>query len=158
MTHFQFRFMSPCLMWNSPLSCIVQKSTEFYPAVCIYEKDLKKIWMNLGFYQLYTEMGPLLYSCPIRKTARNFNQPMCKAAKTTIVEVCMSHQSWFPRCCNIQTDRGIQRDRNVPLKQHAHSVWLELTRVYMVHIFNTITTFLQIYLGLAQPHYKLFFK
>lgn len=24
----------------------------------------------------------------VRKTARNFNQPMCKAAKTTIVEVC----------------------------------------------------------------------
>lgn len=27
----------------------------------------------------------------VRKTARNFNQPMCKAAKTTIVEVCISH-------------------------------------------------------------------
>ncbi|KAJ3603875.1 hypothetical protein NHX12_028616 [Muraenolepis orangiensis] len=25
-----------------------------------------------------------------RKTARNFNQPMCKAAKITVVEVCMS--------------------------------------------------------------------
>ena len=98
-------------------------------------------------------MEPLLYSCPIRKTARNFNQPMCKAAKTTIVEVCLI-KIVFSDASNIQSDRGIQRDRNVPLK-HVHSVWLELTRGYVVHIFNTITT-LQIYLGLAQRYYYLF--
>lgn len=32
-------------------------------------------------------LSPLSSFLTFRKTARNFNQPMCKAAKTTIVEV-----------------------------------------------------------------------
>lgn len=66
-----------------PLHCIL--CTNYY----------KVIFPNTGL-----SLSPLSSFLTFRKTARNFNQPMCKAAKTTIVEVRPSRK----RCVCIKLD------------------------------------------------------